>query len=88
MLNSEFIFIVYYHHHPLCNLNRQSYGFLPFDSYRLLSPTTAKIIYILSDSPHRANEGAICKVILTALLDFLEPLFPKASIVLLRGGTQ
>jgi len=66
----------------------QAYGFLPFEVYKSLIPPATKLLYILSDSHHRANEGAICKVILTSLMEYLTPLFPSTSIVLIRGGSQ
>eukprot|EP01038_Epipyxis_sp_PR26KG_P004669 gene4669-6560_t len=65
---------------------QSGYGFLNFHVYTKIIPLNAKFIYIVSDSPSRANEGAICKDLLDNFFNFLTLNFPSALIHVKRGG--
>lgn len=65
------------------------YGILPFSVFDQRIPRNAKYIYVLSDHPSRAMHSPYtirCQVILKSLMDYLTERYPRAQIVVKRGG--
>lgn len=64
------------------------YGFTPFRIFAKIIPTTAKHIYILSESSDRSsklNSVTRCAAIFDALHIYLMKHFPSSVVVILRG---
>jgi hypothetical protein len=65
------------------------YGILPFTAFLTRIPPDSKYIYVLSDHPSRAIHSPYsgrCQTILLSLFEYLQKHFPKAIIVVKRGG--
>jgi len=67
------------------------YGLLPFRAFKSRIPPWAASIYVIADSPNRQQGhpySSRCGTILTALFSYLTKSFPKAIVVVKRGGDQ
>jgi hypothetical protein len=67
------------------------YGLLPFRALTARIPASARHIYVLADSPLRMRYHAYssrCSDILQALFRRLRTTFPRAVVVVKRGGDQ
>lgn len=67
------------------------YGLLPFRAFKSRIPQWVTSIYVIADSPNRQQGhpySSRCGTILTALFSYLTKFFPKAIIVVKRGGDQ
>ena len=66
------------------------YGVLPFTAFPTrIDQNGTRFIYVLSDHPSRAKHSPYssrCQIILKSLFDYLVTHFPKATIVVKRGG--
>ena len=66
------------------------YGVLPFTAFPSRIPQNGtKFIYVLSDHPTRAKHSPYssrCQIILKSLFDYLVVHYPRATIVVKRGG--
>lgn len=65
------------------------YGLLPFFAFPPRIPADARTIYVLSDHPSRsagATYSSRCQTILQALFEYLRMHFPRATVVVKRGG--
>jgi hypothetical protein len=67
------------------------YGFLPFSAFKLYIPAGAKTIYVLADKRGRKtamkqHRAAKCDAIFSALFTHLTQQFPRAAVLIRRGG--
>jgi hypothetical protein len=70
-----------------CQVPGGGYGVLPFSAYLDLIPNGTSLIYILSDSPKRANQGKDCGIVLDELVAYLSAQFPHTDVYVKRGGS-
>jgi hypothetical protein len=70
---------------------KTNYGLLPFYGITARIPPWSKYIYVMADSPTRQKHHTYsgrCSIILEALFDYIRKRFPKAVVVVKRGGDQ
>ena len=61
------------------------YGLLNFNTYPMVIPSTSRTIYVVTEPKGYGSQGAVCNEILAALVEYLEKIYPQATIALRRG---
>lgn len=61
------------------------YGLLNFNTYPMVIPSTSQTIYVVTEPKGYGMLGTVCNEILAALVEYLEKIYPQATIAMRRG---